>query len=389
MKVLMTTDTAGGVWTFALSLCKALEHHDVDVALATMGRPLSSGQREQAAMLKRTELHESDYSLCWMPDSASDVEAAGAWLLELEQKVAPDLVHSNDLAHGGLPWQSPVLLTAHSCVFSWWRAVKNAEPPEWEWALYKRWVQASVDQASLVTAPSSAMLKVFQHIYGNASRCCVVANGRDWPALAVDPHKSARRIKRHPTMRLRHMAPKEGFIFTAGRVWDEAKNLGLLAKAAADLSWPVYVAGDYGDLGKPSPMPRHVHCLGQLDEAQLADWFARAQIYAAPALYEPFGLAILEAARAGCALLLSDIPSLREVWGDNALYAPADDAELWHHELRRLVRNPALRLRKASQAWQHAQRYSARAMADAYFHHYRELTTNNHHTGLRKAGGRP
>ena len=42
---------------------------------------------------------------------------------------------------------------------------------------------------------------------------------------------------------------------------------------------------------------------------------ARASIYALPARYEPFGLSILEAALSGAALVLGDIPSLREVWG--------------------------------------------------------------------------
>ena len=52
----------------------------------------------------------------------------------------------------------------------------------------------------------------------------------------------------------------------------------------------------------------------------------RAAVFAAPARYEPFGLGILEAGLAACALVLGDIPSLREVWGDAATYAGDDDA---------------------------------------------------------------
>jgi glycosyltransferase involved in cell wall biosynthesis len=37
-------------------------------------------------------------------------------------------------------------------------------------------------------------------------------------------------------------------------------------------------------------------------------------------VYEPFGLAPLEAALCGCAVVANDIPSLREVWADSALY---------------------------------------------------------------------
>ena len=38
--------------------------------------------------------------------------------------------------------------------------------------------------------------------------------------------------------------------------------------------------------------------------------------------YEPFGLAVLEAAQAGCALVLSDIPTFRELWDGAAMFVP-------------------------------------------------------------------
>jgi hypothetical protein len=60
---------------------------------------------------------------------------------------------------------------------------------------------------------------------------------------------------------------------------------------------------------------RRVRCLGPLEASELAGWMHRAAIYALPARYEPFGLSALEAAQAGCALVLGDLSSLREVWG--------------------------------------------------------------------------
>jgi hypothetical protein len=38
-KVLMTADTVGGVWTYALELAAGLGEHGVEVAIATMGAP--------------------------------------------------------------------------------------------------------------------------------------------------------------------------------------------------------------------------------------------------------------------------------------------------------------------------------------------------------------
>ena len=70
----------------------------------------------------------------------------------------------------------------------------------------------------------------------------------------------------------------------------------------------------------------HVRLLGKLSESELARHYARAAIYCLPARYEPFGLSVLEAALSGCALVLGDIPSLRENWTGAAEFAPPDDA---------------------------------------------------------------
>ena len=89
MKVLMTTDTVGGVWTYALQLAHALSNYGVEVALASMGPEPSDRQRQQAREVPRLRLFESAYRLEWMDEPWDDVAAAGEWLLDLEQHVRP------------------------------------------------------------------------------------------------------------------------------------------------------------------------------------------------------------------------------------------------------------------------------------------------------------
>src|SRR5690606_27231846 len=88
MKILMTADTLGGVWTYCIELCAALQEHNISVSLATMGRKLSPQQHRQIDALPHVQLYESAYRLCWMEDAWADVERAGEWLLELEQEIA-------------------------------------------------------------------------------------------------------------------------------------------------------------------------------------------------------------------------------------------------------------------------------------------------------------
>jgi hypothetical protein len=92
-----------------------------------------------------------------MDEPWEDVAAAGRWLLGLEARFRPDIVHLNGYAHAALPFEAPVLVVGHSCVLSWWRAVKGVDaPPDWD--RYRREVRAGLHAAGLVLAPTRAML---------------------------------------------------------------------------------------------------------------------------------------------------------------------------------------------------------------------------------------
>jgi glycosyltransferase involved in cell wall biosynthesis len=168
--------------------------------------------------------------------------------------------------------------------------------------------------------------------------------------------------------------PKEPLIFTAGRLWDDAKNIATLEQAGK-LPWPIFAAGAAGSPDGHARRPGRLNTLGPLSSRELASWLASASIYALPARYEPFGLSALEAALAGCALVLGDIPSLREIWGDAALYVPPDDPAAWRETLCRLIHSSELRGAMAAKARQCALLYSPDRMARAYLSAYDVLET--------------
>jgi glycogen(starch) synthase len=356
-RILMTADTVGGVFTYAVELCRGLEAHGVQVVLATMGARLTRAQRVTIAALANVELCESDYRLEWMAWPWADVDAAGDWLLQLEATHAPDVVHLNGYVHGALPWRAPVLVVAHSCVLSWWQAVKREDAPP-EWSVYARRVAAGLAHADLVVAPSRAMLDAVERLYGHLGHERVVHNGRAPHALRT--------------------GPKEPLVLSAGRLWDEAKNLAALHACHALLPWPVYVAGPTqppdGSAGVAAPVPwPGIHALGQLSPEELVTWLGRAAIYALPARYEPFGLSVLEAALSECALVLGDIDSLRELWSDAAVFVPPDDAEHLAHAIGALAHDPDRRAHLAGRAAERALRYTAARMTRDYLDVYAEL----------------
>ena len=288
----MTADTVGGVWTYCVELAHAL---DAQVHLATMGRPLSPAQRAEAGVF--ASVHESGFPLEWQEDPWEGVDEAGRWLLSLEQQVAPDVVHLNGYAHADLDWQAPTLVVAHSDVISWWRAVHGTDAPA-DWDTYRRRVGEGLRAACGVVAPTAAVAADLRGSYGFGG-AVVVPNCRR-PSV-VPP------------------AEKEPLVLAAGRVWDAAKGIDALCRVAPSVGVRVAVAGEGEAPG--------VEALGPLPFPELAALMARAAVFAAPARYEPFGLGILEAGLAGCALVLGDIASLREVWGDAAVYVQ-DDASL-------------------------------------------------------------
>lgn len=355
-RVLMTTDTVGGVWTYALELAAALGTQGVAVTLAALGEPRAA-QRGAARRLPDVDLRAAPFRLEWMDHPWDDVRAAGAWLLALEEETAPDVVHLNQYSFGLLPFRAPRLVVGHSCVVSWWRAVRGALPPP-AWDRYRLEVARGLAAADAVVAPTRAMLGELRELYGlRATAARVVPNGRRPEAF-----RPARR--------------KEPLVLSAGRLWDPAKNLRALDAAASELPWEVAVAGptEAPDGQGPAVRPARVRVLGTLEPGGLAEWYGRASIYALPARYEPFGLSVLEAALSGCALVLGDVPSLRETWDTAARFVdPGDPAELAAC-LRELAADDTRRLELAATALGRALELTPEVQARRYLEVYAGIT---------------
>ena len=122
------------------------------------------------------------------------------------------------------------------------------------------------------------------------------------------------------------------------------------------------------------PICDDARLLGVLHPEEMRRHLAEAAIFASPALYEPFGLTVLEAAAAGCTLVLGDIASLRENWEGAAIFLPPADASAWQVTLTRLINNRQERDRLAAAAHIRAQRFTLANTARRYRALYCELT---------------
>jgi len=367
VKVLLVADAVGGVFMHALELSRALVAAGAGVVLATEGAELTPDRRRAVEGLTGVVHEGRPYRLEWMPDPWDDVAEAGRWLLDLEARVRPDVVHTCELGHGALPFRAPKLVAGHSCVTSWFDAVRGLPaPPDWD--RYRAVVRAGLRGAGAVVAPSTWMARALVRHHAPIPAPHVIPNGRDaarfWPG------------------------PKEELVFAAGRLWDDAKNAGALARIAPRLAWPVYVAGEtQGPATSASAIRtpasgRAATFLGRLSEEELARWLSRAAIFAHPARYEPFGLAVLEAALSGCALVLGDVESLRELWDGAAEFAPPWDDDAVLERIAGLARDGRRRATLAQRARARALALTPARMAQGYLALYRTLTGGT-------AGGSP
>ena len=353
LRVMMTADAVGGVWTYALDLARGVAAAGGETTLVVLGPAPSSDQLGAAASVPGLRLIDTGLALDWTAETPAEVEAAADAIAALAAELRPDIVHLNSPAlarpGGGLP--APVLGACHSCLATWWASVKGGPPPAdfaWRIAALRRGMAA----CDALLAPSRSFADATREAHGGPAPF-VVHNGR----------AAAPRVERD-------RAP---VVFTSGRLWDEGKNLATLDAAAALAGVPLVAAGPAeGPRGERAAIA-HAHALGRLSADEVALWLSCAPIYAASALYEPFGLGVLEAAQAGCALVLSDIPTFRELWADAAVFAEPRRPDAFAAAFQALLADDGERRRLGEAARARAERFSVTAMTDGVLDVYRRL----------------
>lgn len=345
--ILMTADAVGGVWQYACDLAGELTRGGDRITLAVVGPPPGEAQRRCLDGVERVRLIETGLTLDWMCADAAELTRSALGMARLAAHCRADLFHCNSPALiGAADFPVPVIAAAHGCITTWWQAARGGtvDPAlRWHGALMRRGLEA----AAAVVAPSASFAATLQATYGLRRRPLVIHNGR--PPSAAHPGGSA---------------PMNAAL-TAGRVWDPVKNGALCDKVAAMIDLRFLAAGALRSPQGEEIALSHMVALGELPGVSLAELLARRPIFVAAATFEPFGLAVLEAASAGCALVLSDIATFRELWADVALFCAPDDAEGFAHAIMRLRDEPALRDRLGEAARARSRRYTPQANAQS------------------------
>jgi glycogen synthase len=370
MHVLITSDTLNGIWTYTRELVSGLIGRGLRVTLVSFGEIPLPEQTTWMERLHGLQYHPTAFRLDWMQEGEQDYHDASNYLCLLIKEVRPDLFHSNHICYGALPVSVPRIVVGHGDLITWWKSVHGREPKDSAWLRwYRRTMALGLSGASALVAPSEWMLNTIRACFSGSVRETVIHHGRN--PIFFNPY-----------------VEKEASVLAVGRLLDPAKQVNLLT--AQSHAVPVCIVGG-GDTEHFASVPVRadvkfsdgntgIALKGPQSESQLRALYSRAAMFAGTSRYEPSGMTILEAALSRCALILNDIPSLREIWGQAAVYFRTNDSDSLAEAVRILGSDVQMRRNFANRAFQRAREcFNAHRMTDNYIQLYHSVLAQRAH----------
>jgi glycosyltransferase involved in cell wall biosynthesis len=143
--------------------------------------------------------------------------------------------------------------------------------------------------------------------------------------------------------RFRAVYGPDDFVLYAGRIEPRKNVLGLI-RAIAPIGLPLVIIGSpppsqerYAAVCRAAAEGLPVRWLGGYAHRDplLASAYAAARVFALPSWFETPGLAALEAALAGCAVVITPLGCTREYFGTRVEYARPDQPRVLREALQR------------------------------------------------------
>jgi glycogen synthase len=365
MHVLMTTDTLNSnLWAYTRELACGLVGRGMRVTLVSFGEIPLPEQTSWMDRLRGLDYRPTAFRLDWMQEGQQDFAESSDFLCSLLYELKPDVFHSNHFCYGGLPVVMPRIVVAHGDFITWWKSVHGREPKESAWLnWYRNTTAIGLSQASTVVASSEWMLDALRSSYFPELNGTVINHGRN--PIHFNPYVT-----------------KDDTVLAIGRLLDPAAQVNLLADRPQPV--PVCVVDAKEPEHSPEAQVRAdvsfkngaegVVMRGPRSELQLRLLYSRASMYVSASRYEPSGMTILEAALSRCALILNDIPALREIWGPAAVYFRTNDGDSLCEAVRILNSDSDLRRSFANRAFNRAREcFNATRMTSNYIQLYRSV----------------
>ncbi len=235
-------------------------------------------------------------------------------------------------------------------------------PETYPWQLrlwYKALQKALVFRRTVVVTVSEfARMEIIRNLHANPDDVWVMGEGADHITRVVKDEKI-----------LKDNGLKAGgFVLVVGNLaaHKNLSALGALASALAESGVKLVITGGFGGRAfremSAQMLPEPALYIGRVSDEELKALYQSTSCFVFPSRYEGFGLPVAEAMACGCPVVASDIPVLRELFPQGALFcdplSPDDIAAkvlrlLGDKALQSKLREDGLRSTK-TMTWRHA-----------------------------------
>lgn len=274
-----------------------------------------------------------------------------------EQITGPiDIVHSLDLLPP--PTRRPLVITVHDLLTSEFPALHPSRSRRMQ-----RLQLAALDRAAAILAVSRATAEALIARGVDEDRIHVTPNG-----LSCFPPPTESPIPSGPFILLvGSLEPRKGHELLIQAAAQEGLEDVRLVFAGPEVGRAEYLRAMANQVG----VGDRITVLGPVDDSVLARLYRDATAFCLPSYGEGFGLPVLEAMSFGTPVVASNLPALREVAGDAALFAAPGDSASLAGELRRILGDRQLRDSLSRQGKERASLFTWDATAEATVRAYR------------------
>jgi glycosyltransferase involved in cell wall biosynthesis len=246
------------------------------------------------------------------------------------------------------------------------------------WLSYAHW--ATSRRAARVVAISDEVARDFRahNARATADRVCVIPTPIDWRRLVVTDTKTARDEATVLTVAADYPHKNLATLIMGMDILRKSHpqaRLVILGQSAERL-----VAGKTSAI--PASLPEYVHRLGYVSDETLAHWLSKATVFAAPSLFEGFGMTVVEAAVAGLPIAATPLKIYDETCAGaiTPVRAPLDPA-CWATTLAEMLADPEKRCLSHDARLKVMNRFSLTSVGSAY---YEMLVSLCHRTNTSK-----
>lgn len=256
----------------------------------------------------------------------------------------------------------PIVATVHDVAF---RVVPNLYSTKGhgrqEWS-----VRRQIKMASKLITVSQTTKNDLKHFYKvNDDKIVAIPLAINPDRFNIDSMDVKNKLKKYK------LAINSYFV-TIGRL-EKKKNTALLIDAFSEFkarrgsgdSVSLVLGGSYGygaeeikEKIETSKFKDYIYTLGFVPEEDLLPLLAGALAYVFPTNYEGFGIPALESMAAGIALIASDIPALREIAGEAAIFASPNNKESWVRAMQKVQIDSELKERLVSAGKKQIEKFS-------------------------------